>query len=406
MRARRIPLVFMVLLLAAAGNLARPGDASAAPRVDVRIVPMEPPNAAPRAPVPAGGCSPVFSTYSTFQFEAGGPLTVQAGMAETEMAGASYVLPAAEFPLRLDRAEAAWGTNNATVATTTQWSLLVYQGLPSTGTLLITVSSDGISIPHIQLPSGTNAVVVIVDFLPDPPDNIVISDNGSHAYSIAFRIDDHNQQSGNPCFVAPPSCCNAFPTTDTSGLSNSTNNWLFGINCGAGGCPANGGWARFSQLPVFCRPSGDWNLRATVLAPYATGEIVSLTCADGLDNDCDGFSDCDDADCASDPFCTATGAPLAGSFSGAALALEIPNPLPASGASFRLHVPREAAVRVEIFDLQGRAVASFAERVYSAGVHSLAWDSGNASHLAPGTYFVRASASGLAAATRKIVMVR
>lgn len=405
MRARRTPLVFMVLLLAAASNLAQPVEVMAEPRVDVRIVPMELPSAAPPAPTPAGGCSPMFSTYSTFQFEAGGPLTVQAGMAETEMAGASYVLPASQFPLRLDRAEAAWGTINATIATTTQWSLLVYRGLPSTGTLLITVASDGISIPHIQLPSGTNAVVVQVDFLPDPPDNIVITDDGSHAYSIAFRIDDHNQQSGNPCFIAPPSCCNAFPTTDTSGLSNSTNNWLFGINCGAGGCPANGGWARFSQLPVFCRPSGDWNLRATVLAPYATGEIVSLTCADGLDNDCDGFSDCDDSDCASDPFCTSVDAPLTGNSPGAALALEIPNPLPASGASFRLHVPREAAVRVEVFDLQGRAVVTFAERVYSAGVHSLAWDSGNA-HLAPGTYFVRASASGLAGATRKIVMVR
>jgi hypothetical protein len=32
-------------------------------------------------------------------------------------------------------------------------------------------------------------------------------------------------------------------------------------------------------------------------------EVPGLTCADGLDNDCDGNTDCNDADCAGDPGC-------------------------------------------------------------------------------------------------------
>jgi len=33
-------------------------------------------------------------------------------------------------------------------------------------------------------------------------------------------------------------------------------------------------------------------------------EVPGLTCTDGLDNDCDGFIDCDDSDCATEPICT------------------------------------------------------------------------------------------------------
>ena len=32
-------------------------------------------------------------------------------------------------------------------------------------------------------------------------------------------------------------------------------------------------------------------------------EIPGTTCDDGLDNDCDGLSDCDDPDCSTDPAC-------------------------------------------------------------------------------------------------------
>lgn len=379
--------------------------AVAAPRAEVRFLPLEPPSAAvPDGAHPDGGpCVQTFSTYSSFV--GGGNATVQAGLVETEIVAASYVLTAADFPLRLDQAQAVWGTINATIATTTKWSLLVWQGIPSTGTVVIAVSSDGISIPHIVLPSGTSATLVQVDFLPDPPDHIVIQDDGTHTFSIGFRIDDHQQQTGNPCTVAPPPCCNAFPTTDASGVSNLANNWLFGINCGAFGCPANGGWARFSTLPGFCRPSSDWNLWATYLPSYALVEIVTLTCDDGLDNDCDGFADCDDSDCAAEPICALTASPtIAGG--GAALALEVTNPARRTTAPMRLHVPRPALVRIDVIDLQGRVAATIPVRAYSSGVHELSWNGGTLSTLASGTYFVRAEAEGIGAVTEKIVVVR
>jgi hypothetical protein len=106
---------------------------------------------------------------------------------------------------------------------------------------------------------------VNVQFSVDPgdPEQIVVNDDGSHTFSVGFRINQHNQPPANPCLQSPPTCCNAFPTTDASGLANSANNWLMGLNCGQFGCPPNGGWARFSQLAAGCRPSGDWVLRAT-----------------------------------------------------------------------------------------------------------------------------------------------
>lgn len=404
MRTNRLAFsVFTLFALASAASL---HAASAAPQVTMRLVPNDPSADFPPGESPAGvPCAQTSSTYSSFNFDVGGPLTVQAGMAETEIAAASYVLTAADFPVRLDRAQVVWGTNGATITTTTHWSLHVWQGLPNSGSEVISVASDGISIPHIVLPSGTNATVVQVDFLPDPPDHIVIQDNGSHTFSIGFRIDDHQQQTGNPCTVTIPSCCNAFPTTDTSGLSNSANNWLFGINCGPFGCPANGGWARFSQLPAFCRPSGDWNLRATYFPAYALGEIVTLTCADGIDNDCDGFSDCDDSDCVADPFCVQTSVPFAADATNR-LGLDVPNPMRAADFTLRLHVPRPALVRLDVFDLQGRAVRSMPSRAYSAGVHAVTWSEASNAAFAPGAYVVRAEAEGFDAVSKKVVVVR
>lgn len=415
--ARPAALTFLTSVLASTAPLAALmiivptlalASTAASPRVAVSFLPVDA-LAAPKtadAAAPQALCTPAYSTYSTFNFDAGGPLTVQAGLAETEIAAASYVLTAADFPVRLDQAQCAWGTNGATIPTTTEWSLIVWQGIPSTGTPVITVSSDGISIPHLDLPSGTNATVIQVDFLPNPPDHIVIQDNGSHTFSIGFRIDNHHQQSGNPCSVAPPSCCNAFPTTDTSGLGNSANNWLFGINCGAFGCPANGGWARFSALPGFCRPTGDWNIRALYWPSYALGELATLTCADGLDNDCDGFTDCDDSDCIADPMCAAVGA--VAQLPGPPVQLGIVVPAaPGFPRTALMRVPRDAEVHLQLFDLRGRTLGESGGRIYAAGTHEIALDFVRAADAFPaGTYFLRAKAQGLDAATTKFVVVR
>jgi hypothetical protein len=213
-------------------------------------------------PAPRGNCPPTVATYTDANFE-GGSFTVQAGFAQQEIAAVSFVLPASAFPIKINTAEMIFATQSSAVTTTTQWSFLVWSGTPATGTLEFEFNSDGDILPHIVIPPGTNGVNVQVSVDAGDPEQIILQDPGNHTFSIGYRIDVHNNQTQNPCFVAPPTSSNAFPTTDVSGLANPDNNWLFGVNCGPFGCPANGGWARFSALPGACRPNGDWVIRTS-----------------------------------------------------------------------------------------------------------------------------------------------
>ncbi|TWT46296.1 hypothetical protein RAS1_27490 [Phycisphaerae bacterium RAS1] len=228
-----------------------------------------------------GNCPPEVKSHTDANFS-GGTFVVQGGFAQTEMAGASYVVSATRFPYRMALAEMIFATSNSTVQTTTQWSVLFWDGTPDTGNLLGSFSSDDVILPHIVIPPGTNGVNVQFSIDPMDPEQVTFTNpSGNNTISFAYRIDHHNQQTQNPCFVAPPTCCNAFPTTDTSGLQQPANNWLFGVNCGPFGCPANGGWARFSQLPGFCRPSGDWVMRLSV-EPSGCQPAVGACCIQGV----------------------------------------------------------------------------------------------------------------------------
>ncbi|MGE0482277.1 MAG: immunoglobulin domain-containing protein [Phycisphaerae bacterium] len=210
----------------------------------------------------AGACTGT-SSWTDANF-GGGSFVLQAGFAEGEVAAVSYTLPASTFPIRIDLLEWIIAQQNTTTQTVTQWSVLVWDGVPNAGTLLVTYSSDDVILPHVRMAQGTNGTNVQVSVDPQDPEQIIINNvSGSNTFTIGFRIDQHNEQTQNPCLSAPPANRNAFPTTDTSGLASAASNWLFGLNCGPFGCPANGGWARFSQLPGFCRPSGDWVMRAT-----------------------------------------------------------------------------------------------------------------------------------------------
>ena len=213
----------------------------------------------------AGQCTPVVSTHTNASFE-GGQYIVQAGFAEQEIAAASYTLTAADFPLRVDLCEMIFATSNATVTTTTKWSVIVWEGTPATGSIKYIFSSNGVDLPHLVMQPGTNGTNIQFGIDPNDPDQIVIQNDGSNTFSVGYRIDDHNLQTQDPCLVAPPSSANAFPTTDVGGLQNPTKNWLFLLNCGAFGCPA--GWKNFSQLPTLCRPTGDWVMRVT-WTPYS-----------------------------------------------------------------------------------------------------------------------------------------
>ncbi len=222
----------------------------------------------------SASCPQVISSHTNSSFT-GGSYVVQAGFAEPEMAAVSYTVVADKFPLRIDLIEDIIACSGTNISTTTEWSILVYEGTPATGTLVYQASSDNKLLPHIILPPGTNGVNLNFSVDPADPDQWYVYDNGSHTFSVAFRIDNHNNQTQNPCLVAPPSNSNAFPTTDVGGLHVSSGNWLWALNCGAFGCPP--GWTTFAQLPTYCRPSGDWVMRVT-WTPLNCGPVVGACC--------------------------------------------------------------------------------------------------------------------------------
>lgn len=85
-----------------------------------------------------------------------------------------------------------------------------------------------------------------------------------------------------------------------------------------------------------------------------------------------------------------------------------PFPNPAAGAStFAFALPAAAPVHLDVFDVQGRLVASLIDRVVPAGRHRLLWTGGSAggAPVAIGIYFARFRASGYAR-SRKLVMLR
>lgn len=207
------------------------------------------------------GCTNT-SSHTDADFS-GGTYVVQAGFAESEIAAASYVLNPDQFPVRVDLMEMIFATSGATESTTTEWSVLIWDGPPD-NTPDWVFSSDGAILPHIQLPPGTNGLNLQLSVDPNDPDQIILENQGgTNTISFGIRVDKHNFQVQDPCFVAPPRTRNAFPTTDVSGLQSASGNWLRAVDCGPFGCPANGGWTTFGGLSSLCRPTGDWVMRMT-----------------------------------------------------------------------------------------------------------------------------------------------
>ncbi len=201
------------------------------------------------------------STYApsiNFSNPVGQSVIVEQGFAQGEYQAASYQLTAADFPLKIGTIQTLFA-GNTNVTTTTQWSVYVWSGNPNTGTLVFSAGSDGTILPHLVLQPG-NGTAGIIQFGIDPndPDQIIVNDDGSHILSIGFKVDALNQPQNNPCLgqfdptFAPTK--NVYPTVDADGLSQPSRNWLYGLNCGALGCPPNGGWTSVST----CGISGDW----------------------------------------------------------------------------------------------------------------------------------------------------
>ena len=83
-----------------------------------------------------------------------------------------------------------------------------------------------------------------------------------------------------------------------------------------------------------------------------------------------------------------------------------PRPNPSAGAvRFAFDLPKTASVRLEVFDLSGRRVASLVEGEVGAGRHEVGWDAGLAQgRLTAGLYYARFSTSGLARTMRLVLL--
>ena len=239
-----------------------------------------------------GDCSGTVVVAHTDADFTGGDLMIQAGFAEDEIAAASYVLSPDAFPIQIKVMECVFAQANAIEPTLTAWSVLIWDGLPSTGILVAQFSSDGKILPHLLLDPGTQAANIMVIVDPEDPEQIfILNDSGTNTFTIGFRVDRHNHQVDDPCVIPPPSNRNAFPTTDVSGLESLDGNWLYAIDCPPPSCPS--GWNPFAQLGL-CQPTGDWLLRATysTAAPACEGACCEQDggCLDNVSSEtCDAL---------------------------------------------------------------------------------------------------------------------
>ena len=84
-----------------------------------------------------------------------------------------------------------------------------------------------------------------------------------------------------------------------------------------------------------------------------------------------------------------------------ALSPIVPNPS-SDGARIEYAVPREANVRVSVFDLAGREIAVLADGVRAPGRYSARWDARGGAGA--GMYFVRLQSSGVSVSRRLTVV--
>ncbi|MCH2135450.1 MAG: hypothetical protein MK101_02585 [Phycisphaerales bacterium] len=255
-------------------------------------------------------CPQEIATHTDSDFGPG-EYIVQAGFEQQEAAAASYLLPASAFPIHFNSAEILFATAGATTQTTTEWSFELWAGDPGNGTLMHTFASDGSIIPHLVMPPGTTGTIVQLVIDPGDPEQIFIDDNGSHTYTVAFRIEAHHTP-GYPCVEPPSQTQNAFPTTDMSGVASMSGNWIDAID--GAFCFCGVGWFSFGSFPSICTPSGDWVLRST-FTPWECNAAEGACCFDDgscqthtevncvtLDGTFAGAGiDCDAADCQAAP---------------------------------------------------------------------------------------------------------
>jgi hypothetical protein len=238
------------------------------------------------------GCPPTIASHTSANFT-GGSYVAQLGFVTNESAAATYTLAPTDFPIKVDLMEFIVVTSSASTQVEFRYTITVWDGLPNAGTVVAsyTATNEPAELPYAYIGPGTQGVNIQVSVDPGDPEQIfVYNDNGTNKFSIAITKDPSMTSGacagqttcpGGSCAASAPTCCNAFPCTDTGGLQQPGANWLEGLNCGPIGCPDNGGWSTFQALRTFCRPSGDWVMRATWSSLNCTPEPTGSCCVSG-----------------------------------------------------------------------------------------------------------------------------
>lgn len=169
-----------------------------------------------------------------------------------------------------------------------------------------------------------------------------------------------------------------------------------------------------SVIPAAAAP----NLRSGVLGNGATpsagvsaaGTVLNGTAGQAAVGNAGGASNglCHGFWCNAGVHITGVEAPPGGGLP-TRLEFSVPAPNPAFGrVRFRLALPHAADVRVDVFDVQGRAVGAMRAGKLDAGVYPLEWDGtdGDGHASGAGVFFTQLRIDGRLVAQRRFVMLR
>ena len=301
-----------------------PVSAEGVPNLPVRIQ-----TGGPSSPAPRGPCSAQALTHATSNFSGTFTGAIPLGFVGSEIAAVSFTVPATDFPFVLDMSEIIFAQSHFN-ATTTEWTYMVWEGTPDAGLPIVSFSSDGLAIPHVQLPAGAaNAVNLQVSVDPGDPAQIVVDDNGTQTFSIGFRIDAMNNPPTQSCGVIcilPAECCphdvntNAWPGMDQSGPEFGAQNWLFARDCPGAlqGCFIGPGWVQLTeaQIPGVSAFFNDWAIRVT---------YTPINCVPSPGACCNADGTCTDS--VLEPDCTASGGVFQGQNTTCAQVGQCPEPV-------------------------------------------------------------------------------
>ncbi|HPO93650.1 MAG TPA: hypothetical protein PL072_09295 [Phycisphaerales bacterium] len=245
------------------------------------------------------GCptNSVSNAANFFGLTQGSQITLQLGLVEGEGFGATFNVPASQYPIQINTVEFFIGSV-AAVQTTTGYSVLIYDGLPTGSPVYVESSEPGGSqfggLDDVVLvpanatcnSSTTNASAARVTAGIDPsepPESqwFLNNTNGHNCFTVIIRIDRHNNNAAPTCGPFNQ-CQNAFlatEATNSGALNFPTLDWLLAIDCGASFCPA--GATRFSDLNIFCKPTRDPLIGATWTSQSCAATVAACCASSG-----------------------------------------------------------------------------------------------------------------------------